>query len=271
MLRRWCIPFAGLALVIGSLAASAPAAAARQASHKPPAGHAVRPPVHLVRPAARGPRPFIGWGNPARAGHSTNWSGYVAHHAKYRSVSANWVEPRGRCHGGKTWSAFWVGIDGFGSSTVEQTGSEVDCSHGRAKYFAWYEMFPAFPKNFSNRVRPGDHFSASVRHTTGSHYTLVIKDHTQHWSHTVHKSLGSAKNASAEVIAEAPCCTSSGGILPLTNFGTVHFSGSSVNGRAIGHSRPTKLIMVNGSGRAKDAVSGLTSGKNFKVSWRHST
>jgi len=29
--------------------------------------------------------------------------------------------------------------------------------------------------------------------------------------------------------------------------------------------------MVNGSGRAKDSVSALTSSKNFSVTWLHST
>jgi hypothetical protein len=265
MLRRWCIPLAGLALVIGSLAATAPAAAAR---HEPAAGHLARPTIHLVRPAAQGPRPMIGWGNPRVNAESTNWSGYAAHHGKYHSVSASWVEPRGHCHSGRTYSSFWVGIDGLGSRTVEQTGSEVDCAGGKPKYFAWFEMFPAFPKNFRNRVRPGDHFTASVRHTGGHHYTLVIKDRTQHWSHTEHKSL-SAKNASAEVIAEAPSTTS--GVLPLANFGTVHFSGASVNGHAISRSHPTQLVMVNGSGRPKDSVSGLKGGRNFKVTWRRST
>lgn len=35
-----------------------------------------------------------------------------------------------------------------------------------------------------------------------------------------------ADNASAEWIAEAPCCTSTGGILPLADFGSVAFTGA---------------------------------------------
>ena len=46
------------------------------------------------------------------------------------------------------------------------------------RYFAWYEMFPAFPVNFANPVRPGDHFTGSVTFTGGGHYTLVLKDTT---------------------------------------------------------------------------------------------
>ena len=92
-------------------------------------------------------------------------------------------------------------------------------------------MFPAFPVNFSNPVQPGDHFTGSVTFTGSGHYTLVLKDTTQGWSHTVQRPSASAANASAEVIAEAPSLSS--GILPLTNFGTVHFSNAVVNGTAM--------------------------------------
>jgi len=152
---------------------------------------------------------------------------------------------------------------------VEQTGSEADCAGGHAQYFAWYEMFPAFPVNFANPVRPGDHFTGSVTVTGGGHYTLVLKDTTRGWSHTIRKTLTSAKNASAEVIAEAP--SSSSGILPLTNFGTVRFSNAAVDGAAISKSHAVKITMANGSGRAKDSVSALSGGKSFSVKWLHST
>jgi hypothetical protein len=164
-----------------------------------------------------------------------------------------------------------VGIDVANSGTVEQTGSEVDCHGSTPRYFAWYEMFPAFPVNFSNRVRPGDHFSASVTHKRGgSKYILVIKDSTQHWSHTVHKSLRGAKNSSAEIIAEAPS-TGGGKVLPLANFGTMHFSNAKANGSKISRSRAFRIIMINNAGRPKDAVSSLSHGENFTVKWKRST
>jgi len=269
MLRRWCIPLAGLALVIGSVATTASAAAAGHAPHAGAAGQLVRPTIHLIRPT--GTRPMISHGFPHTSATSTNWSGYAATGRKFRSVSASWTEPKGHCNGGgNKFSSFWVGIDGANSSTVEQTGSEVDCHGSRPRYFAWYEMFPAFPVNFSNRVRPGDHFSASVTHNSGSKYTLVIKDHTQHWSHTVHKSLRGAKNSSAEIIAEAPS-TGSGRVLPLADFGTIHFRNAKANGAAISHSRAFRIVMTNNSGRPKDAVSSLSQGKNFSVRWKRST
>ena len=79
--------------------------------------------------------------------------------------------------------------------------------------------------------------------------------------------LSGAANSSAEVIAEAPCCTQGGGILPLANFGTVNFSNAKANGSAIGNFGPTKITMVDGSGRQKDSVSSLSGGGSFSATW----
>ena len=69
-------------------------------------------------------------------------------------------------------------------------------------------------------------------------FSLYIDDITQNWSHTTDGERGQTPaRSSAEVIAEAPCCTFLGGILPLTNFGTMNFTGSTANGRAHRHRR----------------------------------
>ena len=267
MLRKWCIPLAGLGIVLGSVAAAGTASAAPAAQH---ATHLIRPAVHLIRPGGHGTRPLVAHGGPANAASSTNWSGYAAASGTYKSVSASWTEPTGTCSGSAKYSSFWVGLDGYNSSTVEQTGSEVDCSGSTPEYYSWYEMYPAYPVNFSNTVRPGDHFTGSVTHTSGSSYTLKLSDTTQGWSHTVTKSLPSAANSSAEVIAEAPCCTASGGILPLAHFSPVKFTSATVNGSAIGNFSPTQIIMVDSSGQAKDSVSGLSGKNTFTVTWKRS-
>ncbi len=33
-------------------------------------------------------------------------------------------------------SSFWIGLDGYNNSTVEQTGSEVDCSGSTPEYYS---------------------------------------------------------------------------------------------------------------------------------------
>ena len=41
-----------------------------------------------------------------------------------------------------TASAFWVGLDGYSSTSVEQLGTDSDCVSGKPSYYAWYEMYP---------------------------------------------------------------------------------------------------------------------------------
>lgn len=201
--------------------------------------------------------------------HSTsgNWSGYAATGGRFTSVKASWVQPAVSCTGNDTWSSFWVGLDGDGSSSVEQTGTEADCSGGSPVYSSWYEMYPAYPVNFSNTVRPGDHFTASVTTNGSGSFTLTLADTTAGWSRTVTKSLKSARLASAEVIAEAP--SSSTGVLPLSDFGSVSFSGATVNGQSLGGFKPDAITMASG-GVTKAATSGLSGGSAFSVSWKHS-
>ena len=264
MLRRWCILLAGLGAALGSVIAAAGPAAAAPAAQR---AALIRPAVHLVRPTGHGTRPMARHGGPANAAQSTNWSGYAAASGTYTSVSANWTEPTGTCSGSAKYSSFWVGLDGYNSSTVEQTGSEVDCSGSKAEYYSWYEMYPANPVNFSNPVSPGDKFYGSVTANGGGSYTLVLEDLTKGWSHTVHATLSGAANSSAEVITEAPCCTASGGILPLAHFSPVTFTNATVDGSAIGSAGPTQIIMVDGAGRAKDSISALSGGNSFTATW----
>src|SRR5690348_6309968 len=111
---------------------------------------------------------------------STNWSGYATTGSRYTSVSGTWKQPTATCSAGQTaYSSFWVGIDGDTTNTVEQTGTDADCSSGTPTYYAWYEMYPKFPVNLSNTVKPGDSMSASVTTSGSGNFTLTISDSTQ--------------------------------------------------------------------------------------------
>jgi hypothetical protein len=252
--RRVTALSAGLLAVLGSaapgLAVSAPAFSDAPLQLSSPAGH------HMVAQVGG-----------IRNSSSSNWSGYAATGAKFTSVTASWVQPTGKCTSATTYSSFWIGLDGDGSSSVEQTGSEVDCSGGSPQYYAWYEMYPAYPVNFSNTVRPGDHFTSSVTESGSGSFKLVLSDTTQGWSRSVTKSLASAALASAEVIAEAP--SSSSGVLPLTNFGTASFTSATANGQPIGNYSPDQINMVSGS-TTKATTSALSGGNAFTVTWKHS-
>jgi len=198
---------------------------------------------------------------------STNWSGYAAYNNTFTSVGASWTQPSVTCQPGETsYSSFWVGLDGYNSSTVEQTGTDADCSSGTPRYYAWYEMYPKFPVNFSNPVAPGDQLSASVVVGSGGKFTLTISDSTQQWTQVTTQRLNKASLSSAEVIAEAP--SSRGGVLPLANFGTVKFSNVTANNTSFTNFATDPIDMVSGS--TLKAKTGSLTGGSFSVTWQHS-
>jgi hypothetical protein len=200
-------------------------------------------------------------------GTSSNWSGYDSTAGPFTSVSASWTQPSVTCPTAKknSYSSFWVGLDGDGTSTVEQTGTDSDCIRGNQTYYGWFEMYPAAPVNFTNPVKPGDAMHASVTYQSST-FKLVLTDQTRGWTQTITKSLNSATRMSAEVIAEAP---SSGKVLPLADFGTVKFTSALANGTALGTHSPNEIIMASG-GTTKATPSALSVGENFSVTWDHS-
>src|SRR5713226_10107549 len=77
---------------------------------------------------------------------STNWSGYAVTGSKGSVTDAkgSWTVPAivGSCPSTNQYSSFWVGIDGFNSGSVEQTGTDSDCQNGQPVYYAWFEFYP---------------------------------------------------------------------------------------------------------------------------------
>jgi hypothetical protein len=274
MRRRLCVPLATLALALGSmLAAAGAASAAPTLSH--PAGHSVavrsgfRPGGLMVRPS--GSR--VSHHGRFTTAESTNWSGYAVTGANgaFTSVSASWTEPTATCTSRRSaqYASFWVGLDGYSSDSVEQTGTDSDCSGRTGEYYGWYEMYPAYPVNFSNTVRPGDAMNASVTFSGTETYTLVLHDATQGWTQTIVKNQSGLDRSSAEVITEAP--SSSSGVLPLADFGTVSYSTSSANGSSLGGQNPVEIIMIDNSGQDKDSTSSISSGGAFSNTWIRSS
>jgi hypothetical protein len=249
MRRSWPIVVVTLILVFGgALAAVSPAAGAAAWT-----GPVIGPLSGMVQPGGPVSRTATRHTGLASAADpavisSANWAGYIANGAAggYTSVSSNWTEPSGRCGQGDHYSAFWVGLDGYSDSTVEQAGSEVDCSGRTPEYSAWYEMYPAAPVYFTSPVKPGDELSGSVIYVN-SKFRITLADRTQGWSQTVSRSVAAAERSSAEVVAEAPCCTADGGVLPLTDFGSARFTSAMVNGAGLCAARPQEIIMPDAS------------------------
>jgi hypothetical protein len=169
---------------------------------------------------------------------STNWSGYAVETnlnspqtGVVTDVKATWTVPAIIGNAKNTYSSFWVGIDGYSgtSNTVEQIGTDSDTNNrGQAVYYAWYEMYPAYPVNLALTIKPGDSITADVSYNIQTNkFTLTIDDTTSggHFV-TVQASSTSMERSSAEWVAEAP--SSMKGVLPLANFGSVTFTGCSV-------------------------------------------
>jgi Peptidase A4 family len=269
MASKWFVPVTALVVVAGSAVAVAGAAMASPRLPQTAATGVISPGHPMVTPPAVA-RPGVAGIRDSQV-TSTNWSGFAASGSDgaYRSVSASWTEPAVKCATGKKYSAFWVGLDGFSSQSVEQTGTDSDCSGKTATYSGWYEMYPADPVYFRTKVRPGDHLSASVTFSGTDTYTLVLKDRTRGWSHTITKNEAGLDRSSAEVITEAP--SSAKGVLRLADFGTVDFTAAKANGKALRKLHPTKIVMIDASGQAKDSTSAISRTGAFHSTWIRSS
>ena len=162
---------------------------------------------------------------------SSNWSGYAVTGTTFRSVSGAWVEPTASCTSSTattTASAFWVGLGGDSSAlnALEQTGTEADClADGTVRYSAWYELVPASSVRVGLAVAAGDRIAGSVQ-ASGRSVTVELRNLTTGTSFRKTLTMAAPDTSSAEWIAEAPATSTPGGetILPLTDFGTVHFT-----------------------------------------------
>ena len=199
---------------------------------------------------------------------SANWAGYDATGPAFTfsSVTASWVEPAIAASSGDTYAAFWVGLDGANSSTVEQTGTVAESSNGSVSYYAWYEMYPASMRSVDLTVSPGDQMTASVTSDGAGDFVLTITDETTGDSFTRDRFSAAAQCTSAEVIAEAPTDTSTGDLLPLAAFGTVDFNSCAFNGQPISAFDWDQIDMVAQGGSTLIATSPLASdGASFSL------
>ncbi|HEX9235561.1 MAG TPA: G1 family glutamic endopeptidase, partial [Actinomycetota bacterium] len=203
----------------------------------------------------------------------------ATYNTTFTDVKGNWTQPAATCPSGAAqYASFWVGIDGYKSSSVEQLGTDSDCA-GRNKpsYYAWWEMYPAGSNQISGfAVHPGDNMFAEVS-VSGSTYTLTLKNLTTGQNFSTNQTQSGLADANAEWIAEAPSiCVLVCQVQKLTNFGTVNFSGSSTTGN--GHTGAINdtawsndsITMVTNGGAVKASPSSLTSnGTAFSVTWHH--
>lgn len=230
---------------------------------------------HIGMPSASGAGASLG----ATTVDSTNWSGYAeTGGGTYTSVTTSWFQPSVNCSvTPSSYAAFWDGLDGYSSSTVEQDGTLAECvSSGRhgaqsAKYLGWYETYPNPMYGLGGTVAPGDFMTATVTATSSTKFLLTLSDKpasgAKAWSASTTQTLRKAAAlSSAEVIAEAP--SSGRGVLPLADFGTMSFSGSTVDGAQLANGADTVAIDMVSSRNQPEATPSALSGGGFSVTWQ---
>jgi Peptidase A4 family len=256
-------------LVSAQAATTPPAAPAR--SHPTPAtrsGHSsvsipVRQLAHLTK-LLHTERPGLG---AAVNQTSTNWSGYAATSGGYTAVSSSWTEPSVSSCTSNGIVAFWIGLDGWGSGTVEQDGTGVDCSSGSPEQFAWWETYPENDiQEYGNYVAGGDSMTSTVTYEGGDEYDMVLTDDTQGWTENNPVAGPSgAQNASAEVIAEA--VTANGSVTELPDFGQVDFTGSTIDGDSLQEQGAQPIDMVDDGGDVIASTGTADSNGDFSVAY----
>jgi hypothetical protein len=184
---------------------------------------------------------------------SFNWSGYadgqLSSAPKYTAVSAQWVEPSVKCTSEDRIVAFWSGIDGFNSGTVEQDGTLAQCFEGTAFYYSWWEMYPTNSiQVVGTTVAPGDHITASVTFSGSSSYALTVTDATtpaNSFTENETCAASSCVRSSAEVIGERP--SGNIGIYPLAQFSTWSVTNVTVTPGPITTPAEDEITMVDGT------------------------
>jgi hypothetical protein len=226
---------------------------------------------------------------------SENWSGYAITGSNITDVKGSWTVPAATCNSTAApsprsrnqappaqYAAFWVGIDGYSSNTVEQVGTDSDCDGGKPTYYAWFEFYPHPAYSVNNfPIEPGDRISAEVSYNSSKQtFTVTLTDETSGKSFSTSTAIPSAARSSAEWIAEAP--SSGSGPLPLADFNSVSF-GSDYTGvgstcdATVGTAAPSpigsfssksSITMVSSTGANEAVPSPLSSdGTSFSILW----
>ncbi|CAJ2506535.1 Uu.00g006650.m01.CDS01 [Anthostomella pinea] len=220
------------ALLCANIAAAAPGTAARRERE---VQRSINRRTNTLQPAV-GALELPNGNGTAHVEYSSNWAGAVLIGTGYTSVTGTIVvptpsKPSGSSSGTYSGSA-WVGIDGDTCGTaILQTGIDFTISGSTVSYDAWYEWYPDYAYDFSGiPISAGDSITMTVTATSKKAGTAVIKNNTT--GKTVTHSFSSETNQLCEENAEwiVEDYESGSSLVNFADFGTVTFTGASVNG-----------------------------------------
>jgi YVTN family beta-propeller protein len=222
------------------------------------------------------------------------WSGYAltASYASVTDVNGSWIVPgiAGDCSltNFNHFSSSWIGIDGFGTNTVEQIGTNTDCGTlGITSISAWYEFYPQPQIGISKSVYAGDKMDAQIKYTGGM-FVMTLTDLTQRWTFSTSGNLTDAGRSTAEWITERTSVCNIFGVcyLSLTDFGNQYwgsvYTGAQLDSATIsgvsgtmGSFTEKNIVSVYGINMTNsnysyllDETSPLVGSDSFSIAWR---
>jgi hypothetical protein len=219
--------------------------------------------------------------------YNESWAGYAVTGSGFNQVSGSWTVTPVDCDASPgSDSSQWVGIDGWTSDTVEQTGTDSDCNGTTPSYYVWYEFYPKGTIVISSvSIAPGDTFVGSVAYDGRDRYTVTITNTTTNQSFSKQVTFAGSRGAkpewnSAEWIMEMDGRR-------LSDFGTepfgTYFTGVPNGNNAATSSTVSGIIADFGSavqesittknGSSSDTVTSVPSslapdGSGFTVTWK---
>jgi hypothetical protein len=141
-------------------------------------------------------------------------------------VSGTWTVPAFSPDGSFGIDAAWVGIGGVRSRDLIQAGTEQTVSgNGSTQYEAWVELLPRSSRPVSLNVHPGDSITVSISEQSANDWLIQFTNNTTGQAYQETQQYTSS-HSSVEWVEEAPSA-GRGGVLPLSNFGTIDFSNGS--------------------------------------------
>ncbi|PWI57440.1 hypothetical protein BM613_08690 [Sulfoacidibacillus thermotolerans] len=143
---------------------------------------------------------------------------------------ADFLGFRNTCSSSNTYSATWIGIDGFTNHQLIQVGTAQNNVNGQPQYFAWWEVLPAPEVPLDTTQYPvvaGDQIEAKIAKQANGSWTITLNNQTQRWSFEQKEIDYLGPQTSVEWIEEAP--TLNGELTTLADYGMVTFHSLLVN------------------------------------------
>lgn len=195
---------------------------------------------------------------------SQNWSGHAVtgNSGAFTSVSGCWTVPAVSGPNG-SYSAAWIGVDGYSNSDLIQTGTLQDYTGGSAHYSAWWEILPAASTTISMTVSPGNAMCATISHLSGSDWEIALDNNSTGDDFSTTKTY-SGPGDSAEWIVEAP--TVDGTQAELADYGTATFTSCADDGSGADLAGGEAITMDDPNGGAFSTPSS-PSGESFTLTY----